>query len=69
MTVPDTSVLGNLPTLLTPHELARFMRTTTNSLAQDRYLGRGVPFIKTGRRILYARSAVLEYLERNTIRR
>jgi hypothetical protein len=45
------------------------MRTTTNSLAQDRYLGRGVPFIKVGRRVRYSRSDVLAYLERNTMQR
>lgn len=41
MTVLDVTVLEELPALLTPPELARFMRTTTNRLAQDRYLGRG----------------------------
>jgi hypothetical protein len=63
------SVTDELPTLSTPAELARFMRTTTNSLAQDRYLGRGVPFIKVGRRVRYSRSDVLAYLERNTMQR
>jgi hypothetical protein len=58
-----------LPPLLTPAELADLMRTTTNSLAQDRYLGRGVPFIKNGKRVLYARTAILAYLERNTAQR
>lgn len=61
--------LEDLPPLITPAELARFMRTTTNSLAQDRYLGHGVPFIKAGRRVLYARDAVIEYLKRNTVKR
>jgi hypothetical protein len=69
MTVLDVTVLEELPALLTPPELARFMRTTINSLAQDRYLGRGVPFIKTGRRILYARTEVLAYLDANTCQR
>lgn len=58
-----------LPPLLTPPELAELRRTTINSLAQERYLGRGVPFIKDGRRILYARSDVLDYLERNRAQR
>lgn len=61
--------LDSLPPLLTPAELADLMRTTTNSLAQDRYLGRGVPFIKNGKRVLYARTAVLDYLERNMAQR
>lgn len=63
------SVIDELPILMTPAELARFLRTTTNSLAQERYLGRGVPFIKNGRRVLYARSDVVAYLERNTVQR
>lgn len=61
--------LKELPELLTPQELAELLRTTTNSLSQDRYLGRGVPFIRTGRRILYAREDVLAYLEANTRQR
>ena len=51
-----------IPELLTPREAARYLRTTANTLAQDRYLGRGVPFIKAGKRVLYARADVLAYL-------
>lgn len=58
---------AQLPELLTPPEVANVLRTTTNSLAQDRYLGRGVPFIRAGRRILYARDQVLAYLQANTV--
>lgn len=61
--------LDELPPLLTPAELAQLMRTTTNSLAQERYLGRGVPFIKNGRRVLYARADVRAYLDANTCQR
>jgi hypothetical protein len=39
-----TTDLDELPPLMTPPELAGVLRTTTNSLAQERYLGRGVPF-------------------------
>jgi hypothetical protein len=58
--------LDGLPAFLTPAELAELMRTTTNSLSQDRYLGRGVKFVRAGRRILYSRDAVLAYLKANT---
>lgn len=58
--------LDDLPEFLTPPELAELLRTTTNSLGQDRHLGRGVPFVRAGRRILYARGAVLRYLQTNT---
>jgi hypothetical protein len=63
------TALAELPALLTPAELARVMRTTINSLAQDRYLGRGVPFVKHGRKVLYRQSDVLAYLDANTIQR
>ncbi len=61
--------VDELPVIITPPELAEFLRTTVNSLAQDRYLGRGVPFIRVGRRVRYARSDVLTYLEANTCQR
>lgn len=61
--------LDDLPALITPLELAKLMRTTTNSLAQDRYLGRGVPFVKHGRTVLYAKTDVLAYIEQNRCQR
>ncbi|ORV86736.1 hypothetical protein AWC11_17060 [Mycobacterium interjectum] len=61
--------LDALPDLITPAELAQFMRTTTNALAQDRYLGRGVPFLKHGKKVLYVRSDLEAYLERNRCQR
>lgn len=67
MATPNS--LDDLPPLLTPPELAEVLRTTINSLAQERYLGRGVPFIKNGRRILYARNDVLAYLDQNRAQR
>lgn len=69
MESPMATVPDDLPALLTPAEVAHFMRTTTNSLAQDRYLGRGVPFLKHGRKVLYLRIDVLAYLERNRCQR
>jgi hypothetical protein len=61
--------LDELPAMLIPPELARLLRTTENSLAQDRYLGRGVPFVRHGRKVLYARADVLAYLEQNRCQR
>ncbi|WP_308103110.1 MULTISPECIES: helix-turn-helix domain-containing protein [unclassified Nocardia] len=52
--------------LLTPAELAEYMHTTVASLAQDRYRGRGVPFVKRGSRVLYRASDVAKYLADNT---
>jgi hypothetical protein len=64
-----SALLDELPALITPPELARLLRTTTNSLAQDRYLGRGVPFVRHGRKVLYARTDVMSYLEGNRCQR
>jgi len=57
--------LDEMPELLKPAEAATLLRTTTNTLQQDRYLRRGAPYIKIGRRILYARADLLAYLVAN----
>jgi len=59
--------LQDLPELMLPKELAPVLRTTTASLADDRYLGRGIPFVRHGRKVLYRKAAVLAYLKANTI--
>lgn len=51
----------------TPDQVAEFMHTTTAALAQDRYLSRGIPYIKYGRRVLYRWADVHAYLEANTV--
>jgi hypothetical protein len=56
------ATLTELPEFMTPRETAKVVRKTENSLAQDRYVGRGLPYIKAGRKILYARADVLAYL-------
>lgn len=50
---------------MTAAEVALYLRTTTGNLAQDRYLGRGVPFVKYGSRVRYRRQDVLAYLDAN----
>ena len=57
--------LDEMPDLLKPAEAAMLLRTTTNTLQQDRYLHRGVPYIKLGGRILYARKDILSFLAAN----
>lgn len=56
-----------LPPIMTPEELAPVLKTTTNSLAQDRFRGVGVPYIKHGARIRYLRADVGKYLLDNHI--
>ncbi|KAA1248803.1 helix-turn-helix domain-containing protein [Mycobacterium simiae] len=56
-----------LPPLATAKEVANLLGTTEASLAQDRYLNRGVPYTRVGRRIRYLRSDVLKFLADNRI--
>nr|WP_155827026.1 helix-turn-helix domain-containing protein [Jongsikchunia kroppenstedtii] len=51
----------------TPEQVAEMLHTTTGSLAQDRYLSKGIPYVKHGRRVLYAWSDVYAYLDANTV--
>jgi len=57
----------DLPAVITASQMAQFLQTTPAALAQDRYLGRGVPYTRIGRRIRYMRGDVLKYLEANKI--
>lgn len=65
----DLVNLDELPPVMTPSDLADVMHTTINSLAQDRYLGRGIPFVKFGKRVRYLRDDVLGYLTANRVQR
>lgn len=58
---------ASLPEVATARQLAEFLGTTENSLAQDRYLHRGVPYTRVGRRIRYLRADVMEFLSANRI--
>ncbi|MGW5314515.1 DNA-binding protein [Nocardia thailandica] len=51
--------------LLRPAEAAEKMHTTPGKLAQDRYLGRGLPYVKYGRKVLYREGDIRAYLEAN----
>jgi hypothetical protein len=60
----DVSIL---PPIMTPEELAPVLRTTPDSLAQDRYRGVGVPYVKHGNRIRYLLADVAQYLLDNHV--
>ncbi|MEU4412052.1 DNA-binding protein [Nocardia salmonicida] len=51
--------------LLEPSKTAEMMHTTPGKLAQDRYLGRGLPYIKYGRKVLYRVADIRAYLDEN----
>lgn len=56
-----------LPPLMTTAEVAEFIQASKESLNQDRYLGRGLPYIRIGRKIRYRREEIVKYLDANTI--
>lgn len=58
--------MESLPALMTTAEVADFVRASKESLNQDRYLRRGMPYVRIGRKIRYRREDVLRYLEANT---
>lgn len=55
--------LTDLPEIATAAEVAEVFKTTEAALAQDRYLRRGLPYVKVGRRIRYLRADIVAYLE------
>lgn len=54
--------LSGLPPIMTAGELAPAIGSSEGALAQDRYRNRGIPYIRLGRRIRYARAEVARYL-------
>ncbi|HSS22855.1 MAG TPA: helix-turn-helix domain-containing protein [Mycobacterium sp.] len=58
--------MEDLPLLMTTVEVADFIRASKASLDQDRYLQRGLPYVRIGRRIRYRREDVLNYLAANS---
>lgn len=53
---------GELPPIATAPQVAKVMHMTVDALAQDRYRGRGIPYVKIGGRVRYLRDDVLAYL-------
>lgn len=56
-----------LPPVATSRHVAALVASTESSLAQDRYLGKGIPYTKVGRRVRYLRADVLEFLAANRV--
>lgn len=57
----------DLPELATPKQIAELLSISESSLAQDRYLGQGIPFIRIGRRVRYQRDDVIAFLTANRV--
>lgn len=58
--------MENLPPLMTTAEVAEYLKASKASLDQDRYLKRGLPYVRIGRRVRYRREDVLNYLSANS---
>ena len=58
-----------LPPVATPKQVSKVVQTSEASLAQDRYRGTGIPFVKIGGRVRYLRQDVLAYLTANRMQR
>jgi hypothetical protein len=54
--------LGDLPPILTTKHLSQLLDKSLDSLAQERWLGKGIPFVKYGSRVYYLRDDVAAYL-------
>lgn len=53
--------------LMTPQEVAHYLRVDTKTLANWRYLGRGPAYVKDGGVVRYTRDAFAAYLNRQTV--
>ena len=49
-------------------EVGAIIGLTTATLRKDRYLGRGIPYIRAGRTIRYSLKAVLAYMQAHAVK-
>ena len=61
-------LLSGLPPLLTPQALATATGIPVGTWAAWRSLGTGPDYIKANRRVLYPKTAVVEWLEKGLVR-
>lgn len=59
--------MSELPEFLTTKQLAEWLGVSQQSLATDRYLGQGIPYIKIGKRVRYTKADVLDFLNVNRV--
>lgn len=60
----DSSKIPDM--LLTATEVADYLSISEEALAQHRYMGTGLPYVKIGTRVRYRLSVLMQYLEDNT---
>ncbi len=52
---------------LTSQEVKNLIGRAEQTLANDRHMGRGLPYVKFGRSVRYPYSAVLDYMNKRMI--
>ena len=57
--------LGDLPAVMTAEQIGPIFNKSTQQLANERYFGRGLPYVKYGSRDFYLRSDVVAFLAAN----
>lgn len=60
--------MSALPTLLNTKQVAELLGVSVDALAQNRYLGEGIPYIKIGKRVRYNLDDVIAYLETQKVK-
>jgi hypothetical protein len=58
-------LLPGLPDVSTTNQLADAIQMPPHSLEQDRYLRKGIPYVRIGSRIRYLKADVLAFLTAN----
>lgn len=56
-------------TLFNQNTLAAVLNCSTQLLERNRWAGTGLPYIKIGRKVLYRKSEVLDFLQRQQVYR
>ena len=53
--------------LLSEKEVQEIYKLNARTLQRDRVLGRGIPYVKIGRRVRYKRSDIEKYIKHHTV--
>jgi hypothetical protein len=56
-----------IPNLLNEKEISKIVRRSIQTLRNDRHMSRGLPYIRSGRSILYSLDDVVGYLQARRI--
>lgn len=59
--------MTDLPELATPKQVAEYLGISEATLAQDRYLNKGITYVKYGKRVRYLRDDVIAYIMANRV--